>query len=200
MQKNINKGEAERKALIIGNQNYNFVRKLNNIYNDADSMSVALQAIGFKKPTVVKDTDYASMMDAIDSFVENSHRNDVVFFYFSGHGIGLHNNNWLLPINFDATCLEQVKNRAINVEELRKRIQDKEVRNLFLVLDACRDETITEKCPTKNANPNTKLVDIEANSSGFLQAFATGYGKTSTYKSYFNKNSLYTESLLLYIR
>jgi len=87
---------AARKALLIGNAAYPS-RTLKNPINDASDLEVALKKMGFVT-TLLKDADYAAMYRGIDSFTEGLERNDEVIFYFSGHGVQIADNNYLIPV------------------------------------------------------------------------------------------------------
>ncbi|SOD96452.1 SUMF1/EgtB/PvdO family nonheme iron enzyme [Spirosoma fluviale] len=189
-----NTREGQRKALIIANQTYQFQKSLNNTLRDADSMAVALRYLGFQV-TVVKDKTLADTQDAIDRFEQSLQPADVAFVYYSGHGLGYQHDNYLLPVEFAISEMDGLKNRAISFANLRSRIVGRSVRNLFMVVDACRSEMAD-----KATDRAYELVPPENNPPGTLIAFATDYGQTATYKSRNNKNSLYTESLLMYLR
>jgi formylglycine-generating enzyme required for sulfatase activity len=188
-----NNREGQRKALVLGNQNYQHQTVLKNTLRDADSMRVALEYLGFEV-TMAPDKPLAETKDIIDRFVASLQPGDVAFVYFSGHGMGYLRDNYLLPIDFRAQAAEQIHNRAISTTDLRNRIVGRSVRNLFLVADACRNEA------DGKGNDPYRLVPPDQNPPGTLIAFATDYGLTATYRSRNNRNSLYTESLLLYLR
>ncbi|GAB4051899.1 SUMF1/EgtB/PvdO family nonheme iron enzyme [Spirosoma litoris] len=188
-----NNQEGKRRALVLANQNYQHQAPLKNTLRDADSMAVALRYLGFEV-MLVKDKTLAQTKDAIDQFTDSLKPGDVAFVYFSGHGLGYLRDNYLLPIEFAMETVGGIKNRAISTTELRDGITRRGVRNLFLVVDACRNELAAK------GDGAFKLVAPEDNPPGTLMAFATDYGQTATYKSKDNRNSLYTESLLIYLR
>lgn len=194
--------EGKRKALVIGNLHYT-QDPLNNTLRDADSMEVALKYLGFEVKKL-NDGNYDDMKRYIDNFIKSLSINDVAFFFYSGHGAAFEKENYLIPIDFEFKCLEELKYKSIKVSDIANRASARKVRNVFIVLDACRDEFPDMECVTsddKRGKKNRPLfVRPESNPSGSMIAFSTNYGNTSTDKSVKDYNGLYTESLLEYIR
>ncbi|CAF1325591.1 unnamed protein product [Rotaria sp. Silwood1] len=88
------KSEARRKlALVIGIGKYEHCDELKNPENDANDMSSTLESIGFtvEKRLHLKRVD---MRHAIIDFEESIKPDDMVLFYFAGHGI-----QWEVCIN-----------------------------------------------------------------------------------------------------
>ena len=67
-------------ALVIGNENYSrFENRLRHHVNDASDISVALRNIKF-------NLTYLQMLSTIKNFSQTIVDDDLVLFYFSGHG------------------------------------------------------------------------------------------------------------------
>ncbi|CAF1175627.1 unnamed protein product [Rotaria sp. Silwood1] len=85
--KNQTKTVSRRKmALVIGNSDYEYLKKLKNPSNDADAMESTLKRIGFTV-TKKKNATYDEMEDSITNFKRKIDKGDMVLFYFSGHGV-----------------------------------------------------------------------------------------------------------------
>lgn len=191
---------SQKKALVLGNQHYNpGIGSLVNIHNDVDSMSKVLSELGFQI-TKIKDLNRSRTLMEISSFVNKAQRDDVLFFYYSGHGLGYEGENYIVPVDFKTTCIEELKNQSISLRSIQKALENKNIRNLFMVIDACRNNGNLNLCSTKSISPSLHLVDIKDNPVGHLIAFATDDGKTSSAMSLNKVNSLYTESLLKFIK
>ena len=100
--------QAKRLALVMGNDNYASVSKLQKAGNDADAMARELTAAGF---TVTKhrDLNYRSMVKAIDAFSESITGGDEVVVFYAGHGVQIKAGAYLLPVDIEAENEAQVE-------------------------------------------------------------------------------------------
>ena len=73
-------------ALIIGNGEYEDGQRLPNATNDANDMSSALRSIGFIIDGPKLNLKYAEMRLALVAFECSVQPEDMVLFYFAGHG------------------------------------------------------------------------------------------------------------------
>ena len=89
------KKEPRRKlALVIGIGKYDHCEELQNPENDANDMSSALESIDFNV-TKKLNLKRAEMKHVVTDFEESIEPNDMVLFYFAGHGI-----QWEVCIQF----------------------------------------------------------------------------------------------------
>ena len=110
---------AERRvALVLADDDYRLVRKLSNPVNDGEAMEAALKKLGFE---VVLETnrDLRRMRRALDDFREDAKGADVALVYFSGHGVEISGDNRLLPVDADASSLDQLEKTSLPLEEVR---------------------------------------------------------------------------------
>ena len=87
-----------RTALIIGNSNYKSADTLPNPVNDATDIANSLRQLGFEV-TLLKDVDLRQMEAAIENFNRQLRQGGVGLFYFSGHGLQVDGENYLIPVN-----------------------------------------------------------------------------------------------------
>src|SRR3954453_11596092 len=90
----------KRIALVIGNAAYQ-TAPLQTPANDAGLIAQTLQAAGFDVAGA-RDLDQDSMRRALRDFVdkaEASGPNTVAYVYFSGHGLQLEGENYLVPVD-----------------------------------------------------------------------------------------------------
>ncbi|MHB9361776.1 caspase family protein [Mesorhizobium sp. LNJC403B00] len=133
---------AERRvALVIAEDDYRLVRKLSNPVNDGEAMEAALKRLGFE---VVLETnrDLRRMRRALDDFREDAKGADVALVYFSGHGVEISGDNRLLPVDADASSLDQLEKTSLPLEEVRDAVAATAKVGL-IVLDACRSDPFT---------------------------------------------------------
>ncbi len=72
-------------ALVIGINEYEARNQLKNPVNDATDMADILRRIDFDVKELFNAT-YDAMTALLDTFVESIRSNDMVLFYFAGHG------------------------------------------------------------------------------------------------------------------
>ena len=92
--------EAKRVALVIGNNSYPNLpdfRQLQKAVNDARSMRDTLRDdLGFNV-SFAENADFRTMNNGFKKFEAAVEPGDVVFMYFSGHGVSIGGENFLLP-------------------------------------------------------------------------------------------------------
>lgn len=135
---------ANRKALVIGNDLYTDVPKLNNAGADADAMAKSLEAVGYK---VFKHLNLSEkkFKQAIRDFRQNLSGGDEVLFFFAGHGVQLGNANYLLPTDVKGDQEDQVKDDAILLQKVLDDLEEKKTKFALAVIDACRDNPFKGK-------------------------------------------------------
>ena len=135
---------ANRKALVIGNDLYTHVPKLNNAGADAEAMAKSLEAVGYK---VFKhlNLDEKKFKQAIRDFRQNLSGGDEVLFFYAGHGVQLGNANYLLPTDVQGDQEDQVKDDAILLQKVLDDLEEKKTKFALAVIDACRDNPFKSK-------------------------------------------------------
>jgi uncharacterized caspase-like protein len=135
---------ANRKALVIGNDLYKHVPKLNNAGADAEAMAKSLEAVGYK---VYKhlNLDEKRFKQAVRDFRQNLTGGDEVLFFYAGHGVQLGNANYLLPIDVQGDQEDQVKDDAILLQKVLDDLEEKKTKFALAVIDACRDNPFKGK-------------------------------------------------------
>jgi uncharacterized caspase-like protein len=99
-----------RLALVLGNSKYQAVPALDNPANDAADLAQALRAIGFE---VIEQRDATrdAMAKAVRDFSERLHDADVALFFYSGHGLQMNGENYLLPVDAKIETPADVRGR-----------------------------------------------------------------------------------------
>ena len=182
----------DRIALVIGNADYK-VSALKNALNDAEDIAQSLKELDFKV-TLVKNANKRDMKDAIYEFSSKLSDDTVGLFYYAGHAIQHHGENYLIPIN----ALPSIKElRHLEDEAVRSGIVSREMsvsqsQLNFIFLDACRDNPL----PAESRGINQGLARSQ-NAEGSLIAYSTSPGRTA--EDGIGRNSPYTKNLLKYI-
>ncbi len=201
-------GAEKRIALIIGNSNYQYITFLNNPANDAKAVAEALEKIGFAV-TLKLNQGINGMKTAIRNFGKRLHSGGkIALFYYAGHGIQRHGENYLVPIDVTGSSFQ--KSNFVSVSRVINAMKGSNPS--IIILDACRNDpfsqtrgfsivTINKK---KKEKPHNGLVrPTLTNPSSTLIAFATQPGKTAldVLPGGKNKNhSPYTYYLLKHIQ
>src|ERR1700757_1563652 len=84
-----------RLAFVVGNNAYPLA-PLRNAVNDAVAISNVLKDHGF---TVQRSTDVTltALDHAIDQFLSGLHPGDTIVIYYSGHGMQIDGENYMIP-------------------------------------------------------------------------------------------------------
>lgn len=175
-------------ALVIGNAAYGN-RPLLNPVNDARAMARVLQSLNYDV-ALITDADRKAMGQAIDRFVAKLGTGDVAFFYYSGHGMQVEDENYLLPVDFQGKDEKDARYDAEPASRIQDRMERSGAQLNIMVLDACRDNPF-------HSSSRSSAGGLAAMSGGrgtFI-AFATSPGKTAS-DNPGGKNGLFTQYLL----
>ena len=132
---------AERRvALVIGNAAYKNVPVLANPKNDALLMTRTLQAVGFEVTTLI-DADQAAMKRAMLDFGRKLRAAaDVGLFYYSGHGVQVRGENYLVPVDAALKDESEVDLQAVDVNAFLRVMDGTASKGNIVILDACRND------------------------------------------------------------
>src|ERR1700678_1315825 len=131
----------KRVALVIGNNDYKNVPKLQKAVNDARTMGVALKQLGFSVMVAENQTRQA-FSEPLLAFDAAMDPGDTAFFFYAGHGFEIAGQNFLLPTDVPAAGEGQeelVRDASILADRIIERLQNKQARTAILVFDACRN-------------------------------------------------------------
>ncbi len=176
-----------RIALVIGNAAYR-TAPLQNPGNDATAMEQALRSVGFEVSKLL-DLDKPAFDKALDEFVKALRPGDLAFFYFSGHGLQIDRENFLLPIDFAAANEVDARHASFSADQLQERMERSPARVRVLVLDACRNN------PFRYTRGLGGLAPMASGVEGTMISFATaGNGVADDNRG--GRNGLFTQYLL----
>ncbi len=182
---------GRRVALVVGNNNYPTMR-LRNAVNDARSMRGVLRQLGFSVQ-VAENTGRADLQRAVRGFIGSINPGDVAMFYYSGHGIQVDGENFLVPTDFDAVDEIEAESQSYSAELVRERMEQSGSRLNIIVLDACRDNPFTA---SRSGSRGLAAMNV---TRGTFIAFATGPGQTASDNPRGN-NGLFTSYLIEALR
>ena len=132
---------AKRLALVMGNDNYTSVTKLQKAGNDATAMARELKAAGFAVQ-LHKDLNYRGMVKAVEVFANSITGGDEVVVFFAGHGVQIRNGSYLLPTDIEASSEKEVEKTAYELLALTDMISEAKPAFSLVMIDACRDNPL----------------------------------------------------------
>jgi len=141
----------KRWAVVIGIDNYlKEITPLTCAVNDAKTFKRTIADCGsFQEDNIFlltsdargnRSPDKASIVRWISYIKENASFDDVVFFFYSGQGMNLGNQSYLLTIDADPYSRETIDASALKISDLMKYMEQIKARKKFLFIDACRNE------------------------------------------------------------
>ena len=136
--------QAKRVALVMGNDNYTAVSKLQKAGNDATAMARELKAAGFTVQ-LHRDLNYLGMVKAVEAFTKGITGGDEVVVFFAGHGVQIRNGSYLLPIDIEANSESQVEKTAYELLALTDKISEAKPAFSLVMVDACRDNPLKQQ-------------------------------------------------------
>ncbi len=134
----VDRRTGKRFALVIGNNNYRNVSKINKAVNDAEAVAKSVRTVGFEV-ILQTNADYAAIKNGLDQLKSSIRPGDEVLFYFAGHGISMSGHNYLLPtdIKFNKGGVERtLMQKAFSINKIIAYMQEREPRVSILILDA----------------------------------------------------------------
>src|SRR3954464_8814813 len=171
---------AKRVALVIGNNDYRNVPKLQKAVNDARTMGDALRQLGFSVMVAENQTRqaFSQSLLAFDAAIE---KGDTAFFFYAGHGFEIAGQNFLLPTDVPAATQGQeelVRDASILADRIVERLQNKGARTAILVFDACRNNPF-ERSGTRAVAGGGGLAPMTQLPEGVFSIFSAGPRQTA---------------------
>lgn len=189
--KTISKNKEQRTALIIGNNDYQGrLSKLHNPINDAQALKVILEQRGFDV-IYSEDGSKKSMKQNLNKFYSKIEKGGVGMLYFSGHGIEVDGQNYLIPIDAKLEVKSDTEYEALALNKITKRMENSGNRLNIVVLDACRNDPFSR---SMGAGGLAKVEPI-----GMFVSFSTGAGRVAS-DGRSGENGLFTKSLIKYMK
>ena len=190
-------GNAKRYALVIGVDQYadTQITTLGGASNDAKTLANGLiQYAGFPVEQVTllasdqpaeRQPTRGNILRRLSNMAAVVPPDGLILLSFAGHGIERGGEAFLLPsdaqVSNDVELLEQT---AINVSQIKDRIKKIGVRQVLMILDACRND------PVGRANADNPLTPAYTRAFNFdlrnreVQAFATLYATEVGHRAY----------------
>ena len=136
--------QAKRVALVIGNDNYLTVSKLQKAGNDANAMARELRNAGFAVQ-LHQNLNYRATVRAVESFTQGIQGGDEVVVFYAGHGVQIKNGSYLLPTDIEVNSESEVEKTAYDLLTLTEKLAEAKPAFSLVIVDACRDNPLKSK-------------------------------------------------------
>ena len=156
-------------ALVIGNNNYQHLEKLDAAENDAKVIADVLKnKYGFKV-NLLLNADYDTTVNSLFAITSKVKKNDNLLIYYAGHGEldKAENRGYWLPV--DASY--ELRSKWVSNQRIVDRVKATKAKHVLLMIDSCfsgalmrggnlikRDISIDEKYILRLKNKKTRLV------------------------------------------
>jgi uncharacterized caspase-like protein len=171
----------KRIALLVGNGAYANVAKLPNPANDVATMKAAFEAAGFDTVDTALDLGRDAFVRQLREFEAKVADADIAVIYYSGHGIEMNGQNFLVPVDALLANDRDVKDEAVPLDRVMSALDS--VKKLKLViLDACRNNPFVPKMNVAAGARavNRGLARVEPQGADTMIAFAAKAGTTAS--------------------
>ncbi|OKO73651.1 caspase family protein [Bradyrhizobium sp. NAS96.2] len=173
--------QAEKRvALVIGNNDYRNVPKLQKAVNDARTMGDTLKQLGFNV-MVAENLNRQAFSETLLAFDRAVEPGDTAFFFYAGHGFEIAGQNFLLPTDVPAATEGQeelVRDASVLADRIIERLQNKKARTSILVFDACRNNPF-ERAGTRAVAGGGGLAPMTQLPEGVFSVFSAGPRQTA---------------------
>jgi formylglycine-generating enzyme required for sulfatase activity len=184
---------AARVALVIGNDSYpDASTPLSTTIKDARTLADEFRRSEFEvdlKENVGKE----DMQRAIDAFTGKIRSGTAALFYFSGYGIQVARQTYLIPVNAQVWTEAEVRRDGISVDSLLAEMQRKGAKVKIIILDAARRNPFERRFRASAAG----LAALDA-PDGTLALYSAAPGKVINDTT--GANSLFVSELIKELR
>lgn len=186
--------------LSMGNAKYSS-EPLRGPDNDAVDMADLFQRLGFtisnkhkSAAPRLKDLQLQEMRKEISRFLSLLNQDTAAVLYYSGHGLEDRGVNYLVPVDAHLEIPEDKYSQLLSLNDLIREVEQKQVRSLVVILDACRN--MPEALKTKGFGDSSGLKEIRSLANGTRVVYATSFPHKALPAAPGERNSVFTASLL----
>jgi uncharacterized protein len=175
---------AQRIALVIGNNQYQSLPRLEKALADAASYADALKAKGFDQVVLKTDLTREQMDETIAAFIEEIQPGDTAVFAYAGHGWSDGNQNFIVGTDAPASGSQQFLARVSialknGSDGIIDEMDQKGASLKVAIIDACRDNPFTPPSGKRSFGLSRGLARISDTPKGTFVVFSAGAGQSA---------------------
>jgi hypothetical protein len=186
-------------ALLVGNWDY-WNLPLNSVKSDLGQMTETLKTLGFRVTVMENLRGPQQFVEALDDVLtrEEANSEDVLFVYYSGHGVQLDGKAYLLGTGVSATSqvAEDVRTSAVSAESLLARMERATPGTRILVVEACRNDVFSAPSALGGQAPRAGFAFLQDDVPNTFVMFANKPGLATPVRSDYGLMGPFTESLI----
>jgi Caspase domain len=170
---------AKKIAFVIGINDYKEIPKLEKAVGDAQAIAQTLGGLGYQVTTAL-DMDRRGLNLALSKLYASIEPGDTVLVHYSGHGIQIENDNYLLPADIPAPDdgnAELLKSESLRLLTLVDTLGEKGAGARILIIDACRDNPFA--AGGKRSIGGTRGLANVATAKGTFIMYSAGAGQSA---------------------
>ena len=133
--------QARRLALVIGNDNYLKIAKLDRAGADAEAFAREIGAAGFEV-SLYRDLTNTRFAVVVSEFYDKVKKGDEVVVFYAGHGVQTERGAQLLPVDIEGDTEFVVERLSQPVNGLLDSLERLQTRMALVIIDACRDNPL----------------------------------------------------------
>jgi transposase-like protein len=170
-------------ALVVGNGAYTKITPLANPANDANTISATLRSMGFEVTTLI-DVTRQQLIEGLSQYSQTAKASELSVFFWSGHGVSLDGEPYILPTDLAADSADQVGRQGISLPWIISNHLPGKTKLVFFDSDLANPFRAQQSQLMNFTLPSNTLV-----------SFATGAGELAFDGVGSSKNSPYTAAL-----
>src|SRR5258708_4004312 len=157
---------ARRVALVIGNDQYQNLPKLQKAVADAGAYADVLKAKGFDEVMLKTDLSRSQMDEAVAAFIDQVEPGDTAVFAYSGHGWSDGSQNYIVGTDAPVTGSQELLARISiplknGLNGIIDALDQKGAALKVAIIDACRDNPFTPLPGKKGVGLSRGMVRID---------------------------------------
>jgi len=192
--KKIIKTDEKYYALVIGNNDYEHLEKLDAAENDAKVLAKVLEKkYGFEVELLL-NADYDTTVNSLFAITNKLEKNDNLLIYYAGHGEldKAENRGYWLPV--DASF--ELRSKWISNQRIVDRIKATKAKHVLLIADSCFSGTLMRSSVTLENNETLDEKNIERLKSKKTRLVITSGGNEPVVDSDGGDHSLFALKLI----
>ena len=191
--------QARRLALVIGNDAYQKVVKLDRAGADAEAVARELTAAGFEV-SLHRDLSNTRFAVAVSEFYDKVKKGDEVVVFYAGHGVQTERGAQLLPVDIEGDTEFVVERLSQPVNGLLDSLERLQPRASVVIVDACRDNPLRAQGRPIGAARGLSGPNVARGQMLMFSAASRERALDSLGKDDRNPNGVFTRELLARIR